>query len=360
MKHLPQLPIIGLIGGLCLGGCAGSAPLEAFSLAGPGPGSVMPLPLQEQAQKQWVRPLHPNSNSTFITIDGTHYYRLGPSDEVELTLYLSDGPTTFQLVIGPGGNIQLPGYILKESVYIAGLAIPQAEARLSEALAGVLRRPVPALRVTSYQSAHVTLIGEILMRGGSATVSGEGIYPLMGRTTLLDFVLTHASFTDMSDRSAIIVTDPEGRMGMFDLSATIYAADQSQNPVLDKGDVVSVPSVTETRSHIFVLGNVNRQSLLPPRPGMTILDAISEAGGPHADIRFPKVTLVRGRGRDAQLFKTRYSRIAKGRDGARDILLLPGDIVYVGHSTYDTAIDFFRDTWSVFQTAVVATILFAW
>jgi len=200
--------MMGLIGGLCLGGCAGRAMPDAFSLASSGPGVVVPLPLQDGAERQWVRPLHPDSNSTFVTIDGTPYYRLGPGDELALTLYLSGSITTFQLVIGPDGEIQFPGNILDESVRIAGLAIPQAKARLSEALAAVLRRPDPVLRVTSHKSAQATLIGEILPRDVD-TVSGEGYFPLTGRTTLLNFVMTHASFTDMSDLSAVFVTDSE-------------------------------------------------------------------------------------------------------------------------------------------------------
>ncbi|MFC1529322.1 polysaccharide biosynthesis/export family protein [Gemmatimonadota bacterium] len=303
-----------------------------------------------------MRPLHPESNSTFVTIDGTPYYRLGPGDEIALTLYLSGSITTFQLVIGPDGEIQFPGNILEESVHIAGLALPQAKARLSEALADVLRRPEPVLRVTSYQSAQATLIGEVSPRDANA-VSGEGYFQLTGRTTLLNFVMTHASFTDLSDLSAVLVTDSEGRTGMFDLSAALYDTDQSHNPVLDRNDVVLVPSLAETQSQIFVLGSVVRQSLLPASSGMTLLRAILGAGGPLPNIRYPNVTLVRGRGADAELFKIRYNQIARSGDEARDILLLPGDIVFVGSGTYETAMEFFRDTWSILQTAVVVSIL---
>jgi protein involved in polysaccharide export with SLBB domain len=329
---------------------------EAFTLAGEDAGAVVPLPLQDQSVREWVRPLHPESNSTFINIDGTPYYRLGPGDELSLTLYLNGDITTFQLIIEPGGEIRFPGSILEESVRIAGLALPQARARLSEALSEVLRRPDPVLRVTSYNSARATLVGEIMSRDAD-TVSSEGLHPLTGRTTLLHFIMSHASFTDMSDLSAIIVTDSEGRTGMFDLSAALYGTDQSHNPVLDDGDVVFVPSLTETRSQVFVLGDVVRQSLVPPSQGMTLLKAIMEAGGPRPELRYPQVTLVRGRGRDAELFRTRYNRMARSGDVARDILLQPGDIVFVGNSTYDTALEFFRDTWSVLQTAVVVSIL---
>jgi polysaccharide export outer membrane protein len=311
-------------------------------------GSAIPLLTQQNFQDQWIRPIQPESNSTFTTISGIPYYRLGPSDELELTINLEDGPNQFPLVINPDGFVQLPAILLEERVHIAGLAIPQAEERLSESLANVLRRPLLTLRVTSYQHAFVTLVGKITQ---------QGRFPLTGRTTLLDFVLTHSSFTEDTDITAVIVTDGEGRSGVFDLSATIYSADQSHNPVLDRNDVVTVPSVAETRRYVYVLGEVTTPSLLHYRPGLTVVDAISEAGGPNQRARQKWISLVRGRGSDAELTQIPYSRILKQGDMKWNASLAPGDILYVGRSTYSTAVEFFRDTWIVLQSAVIATVL---
>ena len=86
-----------------------------------------------------------------------------------------------------------------------------------------------------------------------------------------------------------------------------------------------VPSLAETRSQIFVLGDVVRQSLITPGPGLTLLKAIVEAGGPRPELRFPFITLVRGRGADAELFRTPFNMLARSGDEARDILVDPAD-----------------------------------
>lgn len=341
---------------MCAGftACAGRPDLTTLLPPEQNPGTVIRLPTELESGQTWQRPNHPHSNSVFRTIDDVHYYRLNPDDDIELTLSLEDGPEMFPIRIGPGGEARLPGYIAKETVTIGGLTIPEAEEHLASVFSRTLRRPFPTLRITAYRGAYVTLMGEVISRGASA---GEGRYALDGRTTLLDFILTNAAFSEDADLSAIMITDASGRSGIFDLTSTIYNADESQNPILDRGDVVLVPSTTVTQHRVFVLGQVNQPSMLQPRPGMTVLDAISEAGGPNPQARINWVTLVRGRGNDAVLYKVPYRDILKKGDMLSNMRLEPGDIIYLDRSGYDTAIKFFRDTWTILQTAIVATIL---
>jgi len=348
MRNFSASVLFGLMIELCLAGCAGGPPPAELRIPGRTSESTIPLQMLENVQDQWARPIQPESNSTFTTINGIPYYRLGPGDELELIINLEDGSNRFPLLVGPDGYIQLPAFLLEQQVHIAGLAIPQAEERLSGSLANVLRRPFLTIRVTSYQHAFVTLVGEITQ---------QGRFPLTGRTTLLDFLLTHSSFTDDTDITAVIVTDAEGRSGVFDLSATIYSSDQSHNPVLDRNDVVTVPSVAETRRYVYVLGEVFTPSLIRYRPGLTVVDAISEAGGPNQRARQKWISLVQGRGSGAELTQIPYSRILKRGDMEWNVTLAPGDIVYVGRSTYNAAAEFFRDTWTVLQSAVIATVL---
>ena len=353
-RHFISLILVCALG---LEGCGGGTPPLETGLSVLDPDQVGPILLGANLQEQWTRPIHPESNETFTTIDGNPYYRIGPDDELQLSINLEDGPTEFELVISPDGYITLPATLLQERVYITGLAVPQAEQRLVASLTPVLQRPFLLLRVTTYRHSQVTLIGEVAQRGVGAN-TGEGRYPLKGRTTLLDFVLFHSLLTDETDLTVVIVTDAEGHSQMFDLEATMYSADQSQNPILDRGDVVTVPSLADTRRYIYVLGEVMNPSLLRPRPGMTVLDAIAEAGGPNERARQKWVSLVRGRGHNAVLYKIPYSNMLKSGDMSMNASLVSGDILVVGRSTYNTATEFFRDMWSVLQSAVVASILY--
>jgi|GEM_PF-2287521 len=336
--------------------CAGRVnPSELADLQAAGE-TVIPIAEFSDPEQTWQRPLHPRANTTFVTIDGACYYRLGPGDILELTLYLEEEPAVTGLTIDPAGDVRLPTLLPGEKIRLAGLALPQAEARLATALERVLRQPQLSLEVTEYLSSTATLLGEVFTRG-MASGRGEGLYPLTNRTTLLDFILMNAAFSDESDLTSVMVTDRDGRRGVFDLSAVMYRGDQDQNPVLDHGDAVLVPSIHLTRRRIYVLGEVMTPSLLAARPGLTVLDAIVEAGGPTEHANRKTLTLVRGRGAEAQLYTIPYSRVFREADVGWNIDLAAGDIIYLGQSGYDSAIEFFRDIWSVMQTAVVATIL---
>ena len=338
--------------GLFLSGCAGGAPPSDLQLPEQ---DARPLRLSEEDLPQTLeRDPHPHANSVFVTIDGTPFYRLGPGDGIELRIWLGEEARVLPLQISPAGDIRLPNLLPGRSIRIAGLAVPQAEARISETLSEVLRVPRVSLQVTGYASSRVTLLGEVAAPG---TGSASGRYPLTGRTTLLDFILTHGRFTEQSDLSAVIITDAQGRSAMYDLARTVYRGEEEQNPYLDRDDRVTVPSVSETQRSIYVLGEVSRPSVLPPRPGMRLLDALAQTGGVTERGSGRWVNLVRGRGEEAQVHKIPYGDILKKGDAAWNVPLVGGDIVYVGRSGYDQAIEFFRDTWSILQTAVVATIL---
>lgn len=357
MEYSRHFILLILVSALGLEGCGGGTPQLGRGFSVPGSGQASSILLGKNLQEQWTRPIHPESNETFTTIDGNPYYRIGPGDELRLSINLEDGPTEFELVISPDGYITLPATLLQERVYITSLTVPQAEQRLIETLTPVLRRPQLNLRITTYKYSRVTLIGEVAQRGTDPN-TGEGRFPLTGRTTLLDFVLSHSLLTDEADLTAVIVTDAEGQSQMFDLSATMYRADQSQNPILNREDAVMVPSLADTRRYIYVLGEVVNPSLLRPRPGMTVLDAIAEAGGPNERARQKWVSLVRGRGHNTEFYSIPYSTMLKSGDMSMNVSLESGDILYVGRSSYDTAVIFFRDIWSVLQSAVIVSILY--
>ncbi len=345
-----------LVGIVFFAGCAGNASLSDLT-SQPIQETAIPIAGQQLSpERQWNRPFQPQSNSTFMMIDGIPYYRIGPGDIMEMQVYLNQASTTFTLQVDPAGDISLPAHISRDRIRISGLTNSQAEEALRSHLSRTLRLPQVSLRVETHGSSFVTLLGEV---GGKTNTgdSGEGRYAITERTTLLEFILAHSVFNDQSDKSAVMVTDATGRSGIFDLSTAMYAADQSQNPVLDRGDNVLVPSTTVTRSRIFVIGEVVNRSMLQPRTGMTVLDAIAEAGGPTEQARTKWVTLVRGRGTDARLYQIPFRKIWRTGDMEANVTLMPGDIIHLGTSTYESVMKFFRESWAIMQTAIVATIL---
>ncbi len=352
MKRPPRSLLTGLI--LLLASACAGAPQGA--LPPPPDEGFIPLPVGEEAVVTWQRPPQPESNASFLSIDGVPYYRLGPGDVLELGIGVAGGEHLYTLVVSEGGEVSLPTDLSGGRVRIGGLALPQAESRLTEALSDFLRDPRARLRVTEYAASPVALLGEIAVRGNDAD-SGPGAYPLEGPTRLSEFLFAHCTFTEDSDLNAVLVTDASGRTGMFDLNAVLYQADASHNPLLDRGDVVTVVDRASTQRHVYVLGEVTSPGLLRPRPGMCLVDAIALAGGPNNRARQSWVLVVRGRGEDAVLYKVPYADILRKGDLSSNMRLEPGDIVYVSRSSMDSVSQFFRDVWGILQTGVVFSII---
>ncbi len=340
---------------LALSGCAGGPPAALQSIQGLSPEALIGLGDPDQVVT-WDRQVDPAANSTFINIAGTPYYRLGSGDELEISLSLLGEMQSSRVMVDPNGDIHLPDLLGDQAVRIGGLAIPQAEDQLRQALSRVLRQPRVLLKVSDYKSSFATVVGELGDREGIGA-TGAGHYPLTGRTSLLEFILMHATFTSESDLTAVIVTTADGKTGLFDLSRTIYSGDHTQNPVVDRGDFITVPSVAITRRRIYVLGEVTNPGMIIPRPGMTLLDALSEVGGLNERATGRYVSLVRGRGESAELYKIPYNRIVKHGDTEWDLPLRQGDIIYVSRSSYNVASEVVRDLGAALQAAVIVTVL---
>lgn len=80
---------------------------------------------------------------------------------------------------------------------------------------------------------------------------------------------------------------------------------------------------------VSVLGKVNKAGSLDYRDGLTIVQAISEAGGLSEFAAPKRVKLTRrtGNGDETITFEVSLSAIIEGR--AEDLVLRPGDIVFV-------------------------------
>lgn len=92
--------------------------------------------------------------------------------------------------------------------------------------------------------------------------------------------------------------------------------------------------VTQLRSHEYlsrvrVTGAVGEPRSLPHRPGMTVLDAVLEAGGPNEFASAGGSRLYRQQGGEREVFKVRLDAILKQGDLDTNYTLQPGDIITV-------------------------------
>ena len=151
----------------------------------------------------------PDTTDAAGAYQGTSEYRLGANDQVEISVFgVQDLTKTVR--INTNGQISLP---LIGAVPAGGMTIPELESELTRRYAGsYLQNPQVTVFVKEFTSQRITLEG---------AVAKPGIYPLTGRTTLLQAIALGGGVDDRTaDLGGIVLMRQVGgkrQAAVFDL-----------------------------------------------------------------------------------------------------------------------------------------------
>jgi len=88
--------------------------------------------------------------------------------------------------------------------------------------------------------------------------------------------------------------------------------------------------VTEINSQrVYILGEMTRPGAYPLLPGMTVLQALSSAGGFTQFANMKKIYVLRSEGGKQEKFPFNYKEVVKGKSADENIVLKAGDQIVV-------------------------------
>lgn len=217
---------------------------------------------------------------------------------------------TVEVTVRPDGKITLPA---AGDVVASGLAPAALSARLTEVLSQFVKQPVVTVSVSQITNNRVYVSG-----GGS----GPAVVPLAGRTTLLKLLCRLENLANADLRRAYILRD--GQRVEADFYRLFIKGDISQDVTLQPEDVLFLP--TQELNKVYVTGAVLEPKYIFFREGMTVLDAILEAGGFGEYAKQNDVLVLRKGSEEIEL---RIKDLMFGKDLKQNIALQPGDQVVV-------------------------------
>lgn len=209
---------------------------------------------------------------TFKVVDGVAEYRIGPGDILELTTFLGpETPTPTSVRVLADGTINIARFNIG-SIQAAGTT----PSELTRILTDLYRQYVPSgyveARVEEYLAWRATLSGEI----AESAEGGPGNYVLDGRTTVTDFIYAYGGPTASADLGDVRILRA-GVEQRVDVAGVLAGA--ADDPTLRSGDIVLIPSIEQGSSRMFLFGEVARPGVYIFTEGITVLDAIAQAGG---------------------------------------------------------------------------------
>jgi polysaccharide export outer membrane protein len=193
-------------------------------------------------------------------------YRLGPNDVVRISVYGQPDLGTVSR-ISENGSVTSP---VAGEVKLSGLTAREAERKLADVLAKkqIVKSPQVGIFVEEYQSQRVAVVGQ---------VANPGMYSLTRGSSLMDLISEAGGLAEDAGDVAIITRKRGAREDRVtvDLASLLQGATQTPEPNIVDGDRVYVPKMEQ----FFVYGEVNKPGAYRFESGMTVMQALSVAGG---------------------------------------------------------------------------------
>lgn len=251
----------------------------------------------------------------------TQPYTLGAGDSIEVKVGGEPDLSGVFRISGEGTII----YPLLGAVEVVGSSVGQVARALRDRLAdGYLVSPQVAVYVSECASKRVMVLGD---------VPAPGFYFLKANSSLMS-LLTEAGFLMSNPNVSIVITHAESSKSsatpetpvVVDLGKVLNPWGEDPTLLLRDGDRVFVRS--QEGGRIVVSGRVKTPGVIPLGAGVTVLEAINQAGG-MAEFSNPKgVRVIRETPEGSQVMKVDLAVVMDG-DRSQDIALQDGDIVIV-------------------------------
>ncbi|TKJ34748.1 hypothetical protein CEE39_02165 [bacterium (candidate division B38) B3_B38] len=275
------------------------------------------LPPESVEEKEEATDVNPETRTVQ---DTPRDYIIGAEDLIEISVYeLPEMNKTVR--ISGEGSITLPfiGEIKAE-----GLTQQELEKTIRILLSErYITNPQVTVFIKEYRSQRASVIG---------AVEKPGSYPLIGRRTILDIISEAGGITEKAGKKLYLIRGSSSGSSadsiLIDLEELIEKGNPELNLPVQGGDVISIPP--EKFIYIYVFGAVNSPGQLEVKESesITVLQAITKAGGLTDRAAKTRVKIIRQKeDGPKQTIKVNLKDIINGKK--KDIILQKDDIVIV-------------------------------
>lgn len=320
-------------------------PVKEYTLANSGSGQQSQQ-FKKEMKKEVAEMSRVTENMVFTEKRGIPEYKIGPGDV--LTIKKMEGQKTaeYDAVVRPDGMIS---YDLIDDISVNGLTANEVDETLTNAFKKYIKHPRIEILVKAYNSKSVLLLGQINIY--DRRTSGPGRYNLKRKTTLLDLIVIAGGATSGQEHGNADLRRVEvvrkGKSYTVSLYDVMFKGDNSQNIIIDDGDIITVPELPTYGERVYVLGEVASQGIYRLKDANDLLAAISIAGGTTRIAVDSEVKIIRGYAeynRKPIILSANYNQILKKGDISQNISLKDGDVIYVPRTTIGDINEFIVNT----------------
>ena len=243
-------------------------------------------------------------------------YVIGEGDTLQISVW-GEKDLSLLVKVRPDGKITLP--VIGE-VVAANMTGRNLQSSITERLKGVVKNPVVTVIVTEVTNNKAYVFG-----GGTKS----GIFSLTQRTTLLQ-LLCQTEDVRKADlkRAYVLRKNKRVKVDFYDL---FINGDVSEDILIEPNDIIFIPINTD--KSVYVMGAVNLPKFIEYREGLTVMEAILEAGGFTKFASQNDTVIHRKEGGKETSVTVKIKRLNNG-DLSQNPKLRPGDYVVVSEGIF--------------------------
>lgn len=241
-------------------------------------------------------------------------YVIGGGDVLQVSVW-GVPELSGQFVVRPDGKITLPA---AGDVAAAGQTPARLGENLSVVLGSFVKKPIVTVAVTGITN------NRIYISGGGVPAA---VVNLPAQTTLFKLLCSLQGVEHADLRHAYLLR--KGERVSADFFALFWEGDFSRDMELRPDDILFIPNNEQNK--IYVLGAVKGAKYIYYRDGVTVLDAILEAGGFNEFASKNDVVIFR---KNHERIRVKAKDLTRGKDLSQNIPLAPGDYVVVAEGFF--------------------------
>jgi polysaccharide export outer membrane protein len=240
-------------------------------------------------------------------------YLIGEGDTILVSVW-GEKDLSLTVKVRPDGKITLPAV---GDVAASNMTAKALQTVLTGKLKGIVKNPVVTVTVTEITNNKVYIFG-----GGVKA----GVYSLAQRTTLLQLLCQIEDAKKADLKRAYVQRD--GKAVKTDFSKLFIQGDTTEDIAIEPNDVIFIP--TNMDKNVYVMGAVITPKFIEFREGLTVMEAILEAGG-FTKYASQNDTIIYRKGEDQKevAIPVKIKKLTNDGDLKQNTKLKPGDYVVV-------------------------------
>jgi polysaccharide export outer membrane protein len=267
-----------------------------------------------------------SQGDAFALVDGIAEHLIGRNDLLHITVWNGLNVEESTVRVAEDGTIFVP-FGIDLNLKVQGLSSTDLKRLIQKESLKYFRETVVQVVIEEYNSSRAYLLGEVA--GGATSDQGAGMYSLKGRQTVLEFIIEHGGFTEEANMTRVQINRVSGQVVFLNLSEVIFQGDENQNPVVNPGDIVWVPSKEVGANTYYVFGEVREPGIVTSQENLSLVEVVSRAGSFTPDASRASVYIARGDPNQPEVLQVDLKSLIQEADFSQNAVLQNNDVIYV-------------------------------